>query len=152
MKILIILHYLSDMGGITNYYNCIIPLLNKKGYKIEVLEVGSKDNKRDILHKLIHPFCDQLKFINTIIKNNFDLIIINTTLHFKSILRDGCFVYLAKKRDLKVLIFFRGWNKNLERKIRIFTISPCNEHKEKIYGCPSRTRHGDEVLFHGDPF
>ena len=82
-------------GGVSSYYNSILPFMKDSiEDNIIKLEIGGiKRSKR-----LFHPITDQIRFYRQISRKQFDLIHVNPSLDIKSILRDGMFLYQAKKK------------------------------------------------------
>ncbi len=115
-KVLITLPSLQfDLGGVAAYYNAIIPYLEKSDtYTIEKFEIGTTHSKNTVFHIIT----DQLRFIFKIIINPPHIIHINPSLNFKSFIRDGFFILIAKKMNIRVIVFFRGWEKEFENKIK----------------------------------
>ncbi|CCK81815.1 glycosyltransferase family 4 protein [Desulfobacula toluolica] len=114
-KILITLPSLkNDPGGVAHYYRSVMPYLYESdNIGIKIFEIGSTQGK----NKLFHQITDQIKFIKQIISMKPDLVHINPSLNFKSFIRDGLFVFWAKKQKIKVVVFFHGWEQKFEKKI-----------------------------------
>jgi len=56
-------------------------------------------------------------FHRLITSKQFDIYHVNPSLNVKSFIRDGLFVWQAKRRGLPVLVFFHGWRKDFEQKV-----------------------------------
>lgn len=114
-KILITLPSLiDDPGGVAGYYNSVLPAMNRfKQFSITIFEIGSTHGK----NLLWHPIFDQIKFIRQIILKKPDTVKVNPSLNIKSFIRDGLFIYWAKKQKIQVMVFFHGWEKEFEGKI-----------------------------------
>lgn len=111
MKIAITLPALNKMGGVATYYNSVLPYLNKNNnLKIVCFHLGSKLESLSLLH----PITDQIQFKKFLDKEKPDLVHINPSLDFKSFIRDGLLIWQAKRKNIPVLIFFRGWKKSFE--------------------------------------
>ncbi|SDT86276.1 glycosyltransferase family 4 protein [Desulfobacula phenolica] len=114
MKILITLPLRKDPGGVASYYNSILPYMHQnRALQIETIEIGSTHGKKYYNHQII----DQIRFIKTIISIRPDVVHINPSLNFNSFIRDGLFVFWAKKQKIQVVIFFHGWQKKFEKRI-----------------------------------
>jgi glycosyltransferase involved in cell wall biosynthesis len=114
MRILITGPSLSDQGGVANYYNSILPILRERSdFDIHYLEIGS--TKRS--YGALHPLADQIRFRQSLNYLNPLLVHVNPSLDLKSYLRDGMFVYQAKRRGLPVVVFFRGWLHKFETSV-----------------------------------
>lgn len=110
-KILITVPALANQGGVATFYQSILPHLSKKKHDITTLEIGFAKRKRNLLH----PFYDQLRFRKIIRDQKPALVHVNPSLDFKSLIRDGLFVWQAKQKGLPVLVFFHGWNEKFEQ-------------------------------------
>lgn len=112
MRILVLTPYLSQSGGVANYYNTI-ELNEHPG--IEYFFVN-KQNTKSVLEKAYYAIFIYLKFI--IIAIRYQLIHINPSLNFKSFYRDMIFILISRLLFKKVLIFFRGWEDGFEKTIQ----------------------------------
>jgi len=114
-KVLINVPRLDMPGGVANYYSTLRPYLDdQKVY----FEIGAVDSRSSFFGSLRRLLLDYFIFYRNLGAEQFDLVHLNPSLVPGSILRDGLFLLLAKARGKKVLVFFRGWDKNLEEKIR----------------------------------
>lgn len=104
----------KDPGGVASYYNAVLPFMYKsKICEIKIFEIGSTHGKNMGFHTVF----DQIKFINSINLIKPDIVHINPSLNLKSFIRDGLFIFWAKKRKIRVIVFFHGWEKKFEKKI-----------------------------------
>ena len=111
VKILLTIPSFKGKGGVSSYYKSVLPYLLKR-CNLDYIEIGSAQRKR------FHFLNDQLKLRERISENqNIKLVHINPSLDFKSFIRDGLFAWQVKKKNKKLLVFFRGWNKNFEKKV-----------------------------------
>ena len=108
----------KDPGGVSNYYNAILPHLSKRpGIRVATFETGSTHGRNWPFHKLT----DQIRFIKTLLTIMPDLVHVNPSLNLKSFIRDGLYILWARLLGIKVLVFFRGWEASFEKKVsRIF--------------------------------
>ena len=105
-EILLTTPALSDQGGVASYFNAIAPFLAD----VNILEIGStKGGKSRFYH-----ITDQLRFRKAISARPA-LVHVNPSLNIKSFIRDGLFVWQAKRKGLPVLVFFHGWRKDFEQ-------------------------------------
>ena len=121
MNILITIPSLNGKGGVSYYYRTIFPYLNKSlDYKISHIEIGDINGT----NKLFHVLKDQYRVYKHISHNKVDLIHVNPSLDPKSLLRDGMFTLLAKRKKIPVVVFFHGWHCHYEHlfegKLRYF--------------------------------
>ncbi len=108
-KIIITVPHLQNQGGVTSYYNAVLPHMRTES--LLPFEIGNTSGKGSFLH----PVFDQLRFNRQIRKVRPALIHVNPSLNLKSFLRDGLFTWQAKKAGIPVVVFFRGWCKNFEK-------------------------------------
>jgi glycosyltransferase involved in cell wall biosynthesis len=113
MKVLVVGPDRNDPGGVANYYNAVFPRLSGDGVEAHYLEIGSTHGSKSRLHIL----GDQLRFWKMLGRLKPDIVHLNPSLDMRSFLRDGLFVFQAKLRGFKVLVFFRGWQESFERKV-----------------------------------
>jgi len=112
-SVLITLPSLKDIGGVASFYNNVLPYLyNSKEYSISFLEIGSTHGRKTFFYRVR----DQIRF-KKVLKDNPDLVFINPSLNLKSFIRDGLFVWQAKTKNIRVLIFFHGWDWNFVKRI-----------------------------------
>ena len=115
-KVLITPYSLKGTGGVTAFYNTVLPHLNHKTYTVDILRMGSDRTVGRYRIKGLYPLTDQLRFRRSIASlGQHDIVHINPSLNLKSFLRDGLLVYQAKLKRLPVLVFFHGWQKDFEQ-------------------------------------
>lgn len=114
MKVLITHPEFKDPGGVSNYYK---KLKNKFKIPIIHLIVGKRTREKGFLLRIFRMFYDFYEFVKCLKKNGIDLVHINPSLDWKSFVRDGIFVLLAKFKKKKTVVFFRGWEKSFETHI-----------------------------------
>jgi glycosyltransferase involved in cell wall biosynthesis len=115
-KVLITPYSLKGTGGVTAFYNTVLPYLNHKAYTVDILRMGSDRTVGRYRIKGLYPLTDQLRFRRSLASlGQQDIVHINPSLNFKSFLRDGLLVYQAKLKRLPVLVFFHGWQKDFEQ-------------------------------------
>ena len=104
--ILIVTPGLNGLGGVANYYQTILPLLEDSQFSINFLETGSAKGKGN----LFYPIADQFNFFKQIRQRHPLLVHFNPSLNPKSFIRDGLLVYQAIRRKIPFVVFFRGWD------------------------------------------
>ena len=115
-KVLIAPYSLKGTGGVTAFYNTILPHFNHKAYIVDMLRMGSDRTPGRYRVKGLYPLTDQLRFRRALASlGQQDIVHINPSLNLKSFLRDGLLVYQAKMKRLPVLVFFHGWRKDFEQ-------------------------------------
>ena len=113
MRVLITTPRLYKKGGVAGYYNVIKKYLT---INYALFEVGSLDSTQKY-KEVFRIFNDIKNFRKVLKKNKFDLVHINPSFHFKSLIRDAVFLIIAKKNDIPIITFFHGWDINHEKKI-----------------------------------
>ena len=108
-EILISVPNLKLKGGVSTYWNSLLPKLSEN-LNTKIIEVGG--NKTNIFGS----FIDQIKFNNRI-KKKPSLVILNPSLGIKSFFRDSFFAKKLVNKNVDFIVFFHGWNINFEKKI-----------------------------------
>jgi glycosyltransferase involved in cell wall biosynthesis len=111
MKILITTPYLDKMGGVANYYRVLKPYFPGN---VEYFVFGRGKGER-LFATLKRLLADYSRFKKNI--KHYDLVHVNPSLGFNALVRDGFLIRAAKKRGKKVIVFFHGWDKSVEKKI-----------------------------------
>ena len=112
MKVLVTTPQPDDMGGVTNYYNVLMPYMPRG---VEYFPVCRRHGE-SCFGTIGRLCCDYREFKNKLAQ--YDLIHINPSLGSKALIRDGLFLRAAKKKRKKVLVFVHGWDKACEAKLR----------------------------------
>jgi glycosyltransferase involved in cell wall biosynthesis len=113
MKVLVVGPDRQDPGGVANYYNAVFPRLSNGEVIAHYFEIGSTYGKS----RIAHVVNDQIRFWRILDQFRPDVVHLNPSLVLKSFLRDGMFIFIAKMRRKPVLVFFRGWEEPLEKKV-----------------------------------
>jgi glycosyltransferase involved in cell wall biosynthesis len=108
-KVLVIGPDLSLPGGVANIYRSI-------GYdSVEDVEYFEATTGKGSFK----PFFVPLMIFRFICKVwNFQIVHVNPSLDFKSIVRDGFLIFISKLAKRKVVVFFHGWQDTFEQKIQ----------------------------------
>ncbi|WP_028469768.1 glycosyltransferase [Neptunomonas japonica] len=102
-RVLIVGPSLEAKGGVALYYSIVFPLLKLNDrLDVEYFSIGSSTGRGSIF--------DILFFIKTLFAFRPDMVHVNTSLGWKSFLRDGLFLLIARVFSCKRLVFFRGWS------------------------------------------
>lgn len=110
-RLLISLPKLSKTGGVSSYWNAVLPELKKiPDIKIQEIEVGGHGKN------ILGPIKDQVEF-NKRLSNKYDLVVLNPSLGLRSFFRDALFARKLFKNNIPFLIFFHGWNLEFENKV-----------------------------------
>ncbi|MBN1996894.1 glycosyltransferase family 4 protein [candidate division KSB1 bacterium] len=105
MKILLVTQDIEAQGGIGNYFSV---LRNKFTLPVELFINGTRFNENKKWKSFIRFFDDYFRFLR--LYSSFDVFHINTSMRVKSFFRDAIFLYLAKRRNNKCIVFIHGWN------------------------------------------
>lgn len=99
-------------GGVSNYYMLVRQHFYSKKISLSFCFTGMS-NKKGVWIRIFRIISDMWAIPFVIARH--DLIVLNPSLDFKSIVRDGYFQLIAKYiLRKKTVIFFRGWHLNFE--------------------------------------
>ena len=93
-------------GGVYTFVENITPFL---GADTVVFLRGNKVGNANKLLRLFYSIVNPFVFIKTLILRNPDEVIINTSLSFSCLLRDGVLVFISKLFQKKVLLIIHGF-------------------------------------------
>lgn len=109
-SIFILVPYLHNPGGVSNYYLALKPFLSDN---IIYLYRGKNGKKNRITNSIL----DYYKFLKAVrININKGAVVINHSLGRGSFIRDTFYSLLTPKKYNQI-IYFRGWNPGFEKKI-----------------------------------
>jgi glycosyltransferase involved in cell wall biosynthesis len=115
MRVLIAVPRLALPGGVASYYKSLRPFLDADKVYIEI---GNTPEQHHAWGTIGRMMADYRKFARALRTNSFDLVHINPSLGWRSVIRDGVLLLLAKWHRHKVLVFFHGWDPGVEALIR----------------------------------
>jgi glycosyltransferase involved in cell wall biosynthesis len=103
-------------GGISYYFST---LKDNFSLHVDYFIRGARywPYRSNKIYETVRAVKDLLKYFLLIKKSAYSIVQTNTSLGSLSIIRDGMFILLARLYRLKVIVFFRGWNKKIEEKI-----------------------------------
>ncbi len=115
-KVLVLRPGLEAGGGVNYYFTAIRPYLPAT---IEFLYRGARHYpyRSNIVYESGRIVFDYLNFVYHILFRKYDLIHINTILNLKGIIRDSVYIMTARLFGKRFLIFFRGWDDEIEQEI-----------------------------------
>jgi len=114
MNILILHKPLNEQGGVGGLFYSLKKHLPDY---VDYLEIGSRDNEN--VFSFVYRFIkDNVVFMGLLKKKHYDLIHLNLTFDFKSSVREGLFLLIAKKRCKKIIIYIHGWDEKYERGLK----------------------------------
>lgn len=102
-------------GGVANYYRT---LRNHLDADKVYLEIGSAPDETGSWKTSRRMVADYWRFHQTLRSHSFDLVHINPSLGWRSVIRDGLLLLIARWHGQKVLVFFRGWTPSCEALIK----------------------------------
>lgn len=110
-KVLITVPKLSAPGGVSAFWNALLPELYKfKSIQVNTLEIGGHGKN------IFGPLLDQRNFSRALSKDT-DLFFLNPSLGFRSFFRDGLFARQLVKKGIPFVAFFHGWDLAFEEKV-----------------------------------
>lgn len=110
-KILVLTPDLRNICGVSNYFNTI--RLDESMRGLDYFFVNNV-NKENAFYKLKRLILNYVFFIKKLVQNKYDLVHINPSFNKNSFLRDAVFCYIASFFQIKMVIFFRGWDDKFE--------------------------------------
>lgn len=105
----------EKVGGVVHVSKQIMSRLDKDRFNVQYFTNGGW--QQHIALEIIRPLSfliGLLCFLITLIRFRPRLIHINTSLDWKSIIRDGGFLIIARILGFQVLLFIHGWQKQVE--------------------------------------
>lgn len=111
MKILITHPDFSIPGGVAGYLK---NLDHKFKSDTDYFSIGKRSDEKGVIKRTYRMICDYRKFLKILKKKKYDIIHLNPSLDFQSIIRDGIFLLLGKIHNKKVIVFFHGWMESVE--------------------------------------
>lgn len=108
-KILITVPASTARGGITNYYQV---LKDEFSSDIIYFERGARTwpIRKGFFAELIRAWKDYKAFKKRLKQNDVALVQTTTSLGLSTTIRDGLFLKYANRKDIKTIVFFRGWD------------------------------------------
>lgn len=112
-KILVNVGLLNNPGGVSAVYKTLD--LENRGLATH-FTIYHKKKEKNLFKKIPRIFSKYYNFYKKI--KDFDLIMINPSLTYKSFFRDAGFALLTKYSNKKLVVFWHGWEEGYERKIQ----------------------------------
>lgn len=103
----------SARGGISNYYQALREFLP---HNIIYLERGARNwpYRNSKFKETTRIFGDVFNLVRHLVKSNVRIVQTSTSLGWMSIYRDSLFMLISKFFSVKSVVFFRGWNPEVE--------------------------------------
>jgi glycosyltransferase involved in cell wall biosynthesis len=104
----------SPVGGINTVVDNIVPFFK---HNVIIAYRGPKEGRNGVKYNnkfesLCLPLFDLIGYVKKIIQKSPEYIIINTSINYRSIIRDGIYVKVAKFFHKKVLLFIHGFKED----------------------------------------
>src|SRR5262245_8119651 len=111
----LVLHpHLDRLGGIEGYYRKILPHFT---IPIESFEIGRRHDGAARGSGLVRPLSDYLRLRRRLERNDAPVVLLNPSLRLDMVVREGLMQRLAKARGRRTIVFWRGWEPELARRI-----------------------------------
>jgi len=114
---------LKKLGGVSNHY---IGLQNKWTLNVIYNTIGSRNK---IPFFILLPF-DIVKFIFKCLIYRPHLIVLNPSLGLNALKRDSLFLFFSKMLNINTIVFFHGWDLEVEKKIDEGSYDIFNNYKK----------------------
>ena len=115
VRILVTTPVLSKPGGVANYFE---KLRDHFRMEVDYFPVGSPEGVEHGGALVLRMIRDYWAFYKQLRARDYDLVHLNPSLLYGSVLRDGLFLVIARAQGRPVVVFFRGWDPNCETLIR----------------------------------
>lgn len=112
-RILLLTPAESAQGGIINYFQT---LKSRFSLPVDYFERGARTwpVRKGKIAEIVRALQDLRAFKRRLNSGNYALVQTSTSLGSLAVVRDGFFLRAAKKRNVKVVVFFRGWDEGFE--------------------------------------
>ena len=107
---------LERLGGIEGYYRKILPHFR---IPVESFEIGRRHDERDAgrISDWLRPLRDHARLKKRLARTDAPVVVLNPSLKLDMVLREGMLQRLAKSRGRRTVVFWRGWEPELARRI-----------------------------------
>lgn len=112
MKILGVVPSFTILGGVANHYQGLTPYWEDD---VTYIEYG----KRKGIPAFLTLIPDYFRFLFKLVTLRPDVVIVNPSLRYYQITRDGIYLLTAKIFGKKVVTFIHGWDKKVYEKVKI---------------------------------
>lgn len=118
-RVLVVTPPSTNRGGVAHYYRVLREHLGPEVEYFTRGGGGDETNPAGALRLLrdVRRFARQMK------RRDIDLVQLNPSFGYKSLLRDRFFMSSAKRANKPVILFFRGWDPRCERVVRRFLLA-----------------------------
>ena len=109
---------LERLGGIEGYYRAILPHFR---IAVESFEIGRRNDQCGGLtgrfSGFVRPFSDYLRLRRRLRRGDVSVVLLNPSLKLDMVVREGLMQRLAKARGGRTIVFWRGWEPALAKRI-----------------------------------
>lgn len=106
---------LTAPGGVSSYFNAILPALRAGGGpELVYFPLGASHAAGAALH----PVLDQIRLRRVLRSAARGVLHSNPSLTFKSFVRDGVAIAQAQRLGLRTVVFFHGWNEDFADRVQ----------------------------------
>ena len=117
LRILILSPDPAVQGGVSSF----IELLKRRlspDIMVDSFVIARRPNERGAIWTLLRVAGDLIRLMNRLVQNRYDLIHLNPSLNFKSVVRDAAFLVVVKVLGRGgVFVFFHGWDVKFEERV-----------------------------------
>ena len=111
MKTLIVIKCINCSGGVANFYK----VLNLDKEKNVDYFLQNSNSKKSFIKVITFPAIFIKFFFKTL---KYDNVLLNPSMGYTAVWRDMIYLLISKLLNKKVIVFFRGWNEQVELKIK----------------------------------
>jgi len=117
LKTLLVYGEPKRLGGVVNFMESLKQNLSDD-IEVQHFIMGQRVSKTGRFFRILMPFIDSVRLIYTLISKKFDIVHLNPSLNTRSLLRDGLFLIILRLVGRQqIIVFFHGWQTELESKI-----------------------------------
>jgi len=114
MQALVLHPHLDRLGGIEGYYRKILPHFT---IPVESFEIGRRHDETERGPAFMRPFADYRRLRRRLDRSDVPVVLLNPSLRLDMVVREGLMQRLAKARGRRTIVFWRGWEPELARRI-----------------------------------
>jgi glycosyltransferase involved in cell wall biosynthesis len=118
--VLVTTPHLDLPGGVGHYYATLRPYLSANT-KYMVYGVACPSKSGDATRG-VQLLVDYGRFVREVIRSRCSVVHLNPSLVYRSWVRDGMFLLIAKILRRRVIVFFRGWDCQLQARIERYML------------------------------
>jgi len=117
LRVLILSRHPEQQGGVVNYLQLLIQRLDPS-IAADLLIIGRRPGESGAVRSSLRLCADLARFAHAVVSGGYDVVHLNPSLDVPSTLRDAAFLLVLKLMNMRrTLVFFRGWDVELERRI-----------------------------------